>query len=182
MLKRSNYFFLAWQCERLFLDRDKMRAPTNLQVLMMDCFWHSSDTEWPKAWLLAVLLLASLLHGSSLAPGLSEKPQYSSSLILNLCKNFSSVRKASPEHMRKAMAPPVLGQENCSAAAVLVLNSWELFCSKRRGRGQCFTGLPDLPDVHRHNAGQAEESRIALLPKAQKEDYNIQDIQDTEEL
>lgn len=62
------------------------------------------------------------------------------------------------------MTPPVLGQENCSAAAaVLVLNLLGALPFKEKGKGLVLTGLPA---VHRHSGGQAGESRIALLPKA----------------
>lgn len=75
------------------------------------------------------------------------------------------------------MTPSVLGQNCSAAAAVLVLNLLGALSFKGKGKG--FTALPD---VHRHSGGQAEESRIALLPKARKEDCNIQEIQDTGEL
>lgn len=75
------------------------------------------------------------------------------------------------------MAPPVPGQGNCSAAAVLLLNL--LGAPSFKERELVLTGLPH---VHRHSGGQAEESRIELLPKAKKEDYNIQEKQDTGQL
>lgn len=70
---------------------------------------------------------------------------------------------------------PVLGQNCSAAAAVLVLNLLRALLFKEKGKGLVLTGLPD---VHRHSGDQAEESRIVLFPKARKEDYNIQEIQD----
>lgn len=62
------------------------------------------------------------------------------------------------------MAPPVQGQKNCRAAAAgLVLNLLGAPLFKEKRKGLVLTGLPD---VHRHSGGQAEESRIALPPKA----------------